>query len=162
MSQAIQFRKGMAVKRYHTVNLVIDETVGHHSCNVAHLVILICESMRIEPSVNLLKTALMHDVAEQWTGDIPATAKWESEEFAGALESMENYMALKNELVIPTITEYEYAILKQADMLDLVLKMQEEIGMGNFDCIGVMNRGFEAIMKNNPCSFVKEILNVTE
>lgn len=63
---------GGQTKRYHTVHTIKENTVGQHSYGVAMLCWLLQEG---EPSAVLIMAALTHDVAEQWTGDMPAPAK---------------------------------------------------------------------------------------
>jgi 5'-deoxynucleotidase YfbR-like HD superfamily hydrolase len=63
--------RGGYTERYHTWPTLLKDTVGHHSYNVA------CIIMHLRPdcSVALLKAALLHDVAEHRTGDMPAPIK---------------------------------------------------------------------------------------
>lgn len=63
---------GSEVERYHTVRTLTTETVGHHSHGVAMLCALL---VGCQASKELLLAALMHDLAEHQTGDIPSPAK---------------------------------------------------------------------------------------
>jgi 5'-deoxynucleotidase YfbR-like HD superfamily hydrolase len=153
-----KFRAGMAVRRYHTVNLIVGETVGHHSCNVAWLVTLLTE----EPSTALIQAALLHDVAEQWTGDVPATAKWMSSNLHKELNALEDNLHMYHELWKPDLTPEEAAILKQADMLDLCFKMVEELEMGNQYARPILVRGIEWLMAHNPSEVTLELLRDME
>jgi len=153
-----KFRAGMAVKRFHTVNLLVGETVGHHSCNVAWLVTMLTH----DPSVELLQAALLHDAAEQWTGDVPATAKWMSSVLHKELTTMEDNLHMYHELWRPELTPEEAAILKQADMLDLCFKMVEELEMGNQHARPILIRGIEWLMAHNPSEVTLELLHDME
>ena len=137
-------RKGNQVKRYHTVNLLVPETVGHHSANVAGILIAIFHP--VNPNGNLLCAALTHDWAEQFTGDVPATAKWISPSLAHAVKQMEE--AWHEAIPLPrpgiTLTNDEEALLKFADTYDLVVKCEEEIAMGNQEMAEVLFRGIES------------------
>jgi 5'-deoxynucleotidase YfbR-like HD superfamily hydrolase len=147
-------RRGTQVRRYHTVNLIVPETVGHHSANVALLVTSLCP----EASANLLKAALYHDLAEQVTGDIPATAKWRSKALKDASKDLEARVIKQ----VP-LTHDERHILKQADMLDLCFKVLEELKMGNTTVLEIGHRGVEWLMNNSPSTLtiqlVQEIQN---
>jgi 5'-deoxynucleotidase YfbR-like HD superfamily hydrolase len=87
--------------------------------------------LRGAASANLMKAALTHDMAEQFTGDIPAPAKWASDELQDALHKLEEKFEIYEEMPSYPITKHEMEVLKAADMLDLVLKCAEEMMMGN-------------------------------
>ena len=149
-------RNGNKVQRFHTVNSRVPETVGHHSANMAILCVVLSE---YKPSAALLMAALTHDLAEQFTGDVPATAKWASPELAKALKDMEK--RYDREWTSAPLTDYEKRVLKQADMLDLCFKAMEEVRAGNPDFVPILRRGVEWLHSNEPLSttllIVKEI-----
>lgn len=62
---------GGETRRYHGFRMLMEDTVGHHSYNVA------CIIMKVRPdaSAALLRAALKHDVAEHIVGDMPAPSK---------------------------------------------------------------------------------------
>lgn len=136
-------RNGNRVKRYHTVDTLVPETVGHHSANVAHIVLAISPGCRKE----LLVAALDHDIVEQYTGDIPSTLKWHSPKLAKMLKVIEG------DFFPPTseqLTARERCILKQADMLDLCFKCVEEYQLGNQAIYPLIRRGIQFLRDNNP------------
>jgi 5'-deoxynucleotidase YfbR-like HD superfamily hydrolase len=139
------YRRGNKVKRYHTVDCHVQETVGHHSANVAILCTIISE---IPPSVPLLMCALTHDTTEQFTGDVPATAKWDSPELAAALKTMEARLTRNHYGTL--LKHHEQRVLKQADMLDLCFKALEEIKMGNQQFAPILRRGLTYLRTNDP------------
>jgi 5'-deoxynucleotidase YfbR-like HD superfamily hydrolase len=73
----------------------------------------------------------MHDVAETYTGDVPAPFKWDNN--AAALGIAEGELAYINgcNIPCPELTKEEAVILKVADMLDLVLSSIEDLKRGN-------------------------------
>ena len=154
---ATTHRRSNNVVRYHTIKTVAAESVGHHSANVAILCILLAER---KPSVQLLMAALLHDMHEQFTGDIPAQAKWESAELSSALASLEKKFDAYF-IQYPTLSSEESRILKQADMLDLCFKSLEEINMGNKAFQTILSRGLKFLRDNCPLpatiSIMKEI-----
>lgn len=62
---------GGETRRYHGFRMLMEDTVGHHSFNVA------CIIMKVRPdaSARLLRAALKHDIAEHKVGDMPAPSK---------------------------------------------------------------------------------------
>jgi 5'-deoxynucleotidase YfbR-like HD superfamily hydrolase len=62
---------GGETRRYHGFRMLMEDTVGHHSYNVA------CIIMTVRPaaSAKLLRAALKHDAAEHRVGDLPAPTK---------------------------------------------------------------------------------------
>lgn len=135
-------RNGANVRRFHTVPLLNPETVGHHSGNVVALCYFLT---RGGASAELLMAALFHDIAEQFTGDVPSPAKWSSKAFAKSLEKVEEWFATTNGFwhIFAALKEEEREILKAADMLDLVLKCKEEIALGNQNMEGPKKNGIE-------------------
>ena len=154
IERILHFRAGMAVQRYHTVNLIVRETVGHHSCNVAWLVTQLTDT----PSRALIQAALLHDAEEIHTGDVPATTKWRSKMLRDSLDDLEHFYRMDVGLAMPVITENEKVILKQADMLDLCFKMVEELSMGNQQCANILSRGTTYLWENQPLPQTKELL----
>ena len=122
-----EIRKGFNVKRFHTSNRIQAETNGHHSANVCAII------LRIDPncSRDVLIAALMHDVPEAYTGDVPAPFKWENPDAKHALEVGEMDYVDKHSIPHPHLTDGQMQLLKFADMMDLVLSSLEEMGRGN-------------------------------
>src|SRR5690606_7036520 len=68
---------GGETRRYHGFRMLMEDTVGHHSFNVA------CSIMKVRPgaSARLLRAALKHDMAEHIVGDVPAPTKRDMPEY---------------------------------------------------------------------------------
>lgn len=122
-------RDGMRVHRYHTSDLIVAETVGHHTCGVLSIIHYLYYPEL--PSPELTATALYHDVEEQWTGDIPATFKWDAPSVASLVEAKE--IAWRQLMKMPeyTLTQPQQDLLKFADMMDLCYKCVSEVALGN-------------------------------
>jgi 5'-deoxynucleotidase YfbR-like HD superfamily hydrolase len=130
-------RRANATKRFHTVYRHQEETVGHHSANVAALVLWLYPSA----SVQLLTSALVHDWPEYATGDVPAPAKWANPPFAEELKKAENTVWRQLEFNKPQLSDNEQVVLKLADMLDLVLSSVEEVRRGNREAMELVKNG---------------------
>lgn len=137
-----ELRAGMAVRRYHTRLRIKEETVGHHSANVCAIL------LRLDPNVSreLLINALLHDVPEFYTGDVPAPAKWGHPEVKAALEDAEDHFKTEHSIPEYYMTEDDRTMLKLADMLDLVLSSYEEANLGNKYAEYVASVGIDYIM----------------
>ena len=137
-----EIRNGYNVKRFHTTHRNQEETVGHHSANVAAIL------LRLDPecSRDLIVAALMHDVAECYTGDVPAPFKWDNCEAKTALEDGEGDYNRKHEIPDPELAPMDWQLLKLADMMDLVLSSVEEMGRGNVYAKQLIQNGQDYIM----------------
>ncbi len=117
---------GAEVKRYHTHTTLREETVGHHSHGVA----LLCLLLRPDASARLLRAALLHDMAEQVTGDIPSPAK----RLYGLSEQVHEreVQVLESSLWYwPELDADERRVLKFADLAQGALFCHREIELGN-------------------------------
>jgi 5'-deoxynucleotidase YfbR-like HD superfamily hydrolase len=146
-------RAGMNVKRFHTVPTVNPETVGHHSCGVALLIVI----LNPMASVSLLKAALTHDLSEAKLGDIPAQMKWEQPAIALAWEALEK--AFDREWgFICSLTKEEQMWLRWCDTLDLMFFAMEQVRLGNKNYNAVFKRGIEHIQTKLSPNEAPEVL----
>ena len=141
-------RAGNSVTRWHTRRMHKYETVGEHTANVLSIVFAL--SGDANPSPELIGATLLHDTAEQWTGDVPATAKWEMPILKDNLDTLEEKMMSQNSLKTPQLTDEERLTLKWADMLDLCYTCLGELDMGNRTISEVFERGVEYLRGLTP------------
>jgi 5'-deoxynucleotidase YfbR-like HD superfamily hydrolase len=127
MKQTLDFIiAGSEVKRYHTVTTLVSETVGHHSHGVAMLCILFDPSASRE----LLTAALIHDLAEHQTGDIPSPAKREFG-IGGKVDELEHRLMIAAGLMMPELTLENKRTLKLAALAQGALFCAREVSLGN-------------------------------
>jgi 5'-deoxynucleotidase YfbR-like HD superfamily hydrolase len=108
-------------------------------------------------SSRLILAALTHDLAEIETGDIPATAKWESRELCEALNVMEGKFNRRHDLPQPASYK-EDSILKWADTFELCLYSHHQITKGNEYAVEILNNGLEHLRKLGfPTTEAKEL-----
>jgi 5'-deoxynucleotidase YfbR-like HD superfamily hydrolase len=117
---------GAEVVRYHTVHTLQRETVGHHSHGVACLVLMLDE----HASRELLMAALMHDLAEQHTGDIPSPAKREYG-IGEQVDRLERRLMEEAGLRYPRLAAEDARTLKLADIAHGALFCVREMSLGN-------------------------------
>jgi 5'-deoxynucleotidase YfbR-like HD superfamily hydrolase len=128
-----KYRRGYAVKRWHTETVLVEQNVGHHSAGVAALLIELYAPA--EPPARLLIAALVHDLPESTYGDTPATAKWESPKLKQELDNLDTKWYEKTTTPNPdhTLPDDELALLKMCDLLELFIYSREERDRGNRD-----------------------------
>lgn len=117
---------GSAVKRFHTIPTVTENTVGQHSHGVAMFCVLLTGATCSAP---LLMAALSHDLAEQYVGDIPSPSK-------RTLGVREELGAIEDALLATVRFDFELSVedqlvLKLADCADGMLFCVRERMLGN-------------------------------
>lgn len=137
--------EGGETQRFHTCMIIRPDTVGQHSYGVA------CVLMHVYPEApaHMLRAALKHDMAESYTGDLPAPSK-------RALGIREQFTAFEDEYlanvgIMPERLEpWEAWLLKFCDSMDGLRVTVRERGMGN-RLIEYAHSNFDA--------YVDELLN---
>jgi 5'-deoxynucleotidase YfbR-like HD superfamily hydrolase len=131
-------REAFRIRRFHTItHVAMEETVGQHTANLINMLIFLYDEL---PPKVLLR-ALYHDAPELITGDLPAPAKWLSKELSAAIDVMEARVQRDMELFNEPMSEFDEAMLKYADMMDLCFKAVEEISVGNQLFFPLLMRG---------------------
>jgi 5'-deoxynucleotidase len=132
-------RDAGSVQRYHTTRTHRRQTIAEHSWGVATLLMMVCDN----PPARLLGAALLHDVPEVITGDVPAPAKWRSKPLTDALAELEAEWMATFKMEFPELDEAEARLLKWADSIELVLWCLEEVEMGNRPMLALAQRGHD-------------------
>ena len=156
MDQTMDLRSANSVKRCHTFHTLVEETVGHHSANVAGLLILVYRAEDQIPSSELLCAALFHDYAEQFTGDVPAPAKWASRDLKLSLQNLEDTLGTPSW----DLTVQEELELKWADSFDFWCKCLEELALGNSLITERLENAKKSCEKTKPGFLRRSITNV--
>lgn len=104
---------GGETRRYHGFRMLMEDTVGHHSFNVA------CIIMKVRPDApaRLLRAALKHDIAEHKAGDMPAPTKRAMPDYVSEAE-VKTFRA--------AFAEYEAALMEAAGVADEELSSEED------------------------------------
>tara|TARA_R110002110_G_scaffold161745_2_gene360633 strand:- start:246 stop:749 length:504 start_codon:yes stop_codon:yes gene_type:complete len=132
--------RGGTIKRYHTLETIGEQSVGAHSWGVA----MILQYLDDTVSKAAILKALSHDIAELYTGDIPAPVKWDNPDLVKSLKAIEN--AFERKLNIDYTKEllpYEAILFKQADMFELLFFCMRQRKMGNTNMNTVFSNGVE-------------------
>jgi len=138
-------REGGNVERAHTLPHIGSYTVGKHSFDAVSLLLV----LHPNPSLQLVKAVLWHDVAERWTGDTPATAKWSSAELKACLENLED--GINKQLDIPHGSELEpdeIWWLRSVDRIELYLWAKDQMTLGNGGAAVLVDNLAEWFRKN--------------
>jgi len=120
---------GGDVQRYHTLRTCQQDTVATHSQHVAALVWLLTNGLA---SGALLARALLHDMAEQYTGDMPAPFKRQlhiEDQVDSYEQSVLRWSGLYDS--VPPASVEEQRVLKLADCLDGMLFCLREVQARN-------------------------------
>jgi 5'-deoxynucleotidase YfbR-like HD superfamily hydrolase len=132
-------REAGAVRRYHAVRTIKEESVAEHSFNVVNLILILTEGAA---SRALILAGLTHDMGEYATGDIPSQVKKAlPEDVRWDIQKLETDAVLR---IHPNLTgglsaDEEY-LLHLCDNLDGLLKCIDELKMGNQHIIPVGER----------------------
>lgn len=126
------------VLRYHTVSLIKQQDLAAHSWGVMTIILY----LEPEPSPALVRAGLFHDLAESYTGDMPAPTKRANPKIAEKLERLERKREV--ELGISyELSAHEQLLLKVADAAELVLFCHREANLGNAYAVDIRARGVE-------------------
>ena len=122
-------REAGSVERCHTIQHHGSYSVGRHSWDAAALLLVLHPS----PSVALVRAVLWHDVAERWTGDVPAIAKWDEPKLVQLLVQLEERVFDRLGLagLLSSLSEEDAVWLDAVDKLELWLWANEQLRMGN-------------------------------
>lgn len=123
-------REAGDVQRWHTMPHHGDASLARHQWGVAVLLIELVPHL----GMNLLKAALLHDIPERWSGDIPLPARLDlpAMKVADATFSqmVNEHLGLEFDL-----SPLEKAWLRFCDNADALLWADDQISMGNKNCI---------------------------
>ena len=125
--------KAGTVQRYHSVDLSVRQDVSQHTWEACVI------ALYLDPncSANVLKYLMMHDVAERFTGDIPAPIKANNKTIKSLFDTIEKEYLDSIGWEIPEVTEEEYYLIKQADILSGIYFSHKRVIAGDTDAVGV-------------------------
>ena len=113
--------KGGYVRRWHTTNY-LNQSVAEHSWGVALIII----QNHPNPSANLLKAALLHDLHEVRFGDMPAPAKRRFPAIGVVEEVVKKEFFKDCSIEYPALTEEEQWWLDLADKIESLVFLEEQ------------------------------------
>lgn len=133
IKQIHRIREAGQVERCHVLPHIGSYNVAMHSWHAAMLLLELYPGA----SRNLLEHILRHDTAERWTGDIPATAKWQFPKLKEASQKAEEHCLSYLDMYPPLLTEEENLWLHAIDTLELFLWCYDQIFFGNQHIKGI-------------------------
>lgn len=105
-----------AVKRWHMIDTTRQQTLAEHSANVALLAMMITRTapinIHLDNHILMAAAALVHDVEEAFTGDIPSHTK----RMISGLEVLENEIV--HPAMIIQVNVDSSALIKLCDLAD--------------------------------------------
>ena len=127
--QRIMSMRAMAlrIRRYHTIPVLHQETVGEHSHRVCTLYLQLFGSPRAE----VLEYILYHDMGELSSGDLPFNAKRDAPGIKDYMDKAEEAGLRRMNIDMPDLYDVEYARFKLCDMLQMLEFARIEMSMGN-------------------------------
>jgi len=117
------------VQRWGIVPKIRPQSVAEHSYYVALYTMRICDILKVLPEIKVqaVSYALVHDMAEAFTADIPSPLKKRLSDYEGAEKAVKKWMLGDTSNPDAMVK----SIVKIADLLDAVVWLTEEESMGN-------------------------------
>jgi 5'-deoxynucleotidase YfbR-like HD superfamily hydrolase len=137
-------RHGGRVQRCHTVPHHGSYSVAEHTYGAVQMVL----TFHPNPSIDLVRAVMDHDVPEYWVGDIPSTAKMMSPMLARELQVVEDTVFDHYELGAG-LTQEERRWLKAVDLLELWVWSHEQDALGN-SYARLITREINAYIQSRP------------
>lgn len=124
--RVLAVREGGYVQRVHTMPHLSHYNVAQHAWNATALLLL----LHPDPSLDLIKHVMFHDVAERWIGDLPYPARKEHAAL-GAAES--SALAAVDQVldICDSLSVTENYWLDALDMLEFFMWCNDELSLGN-------------------------------
>jgi len=147
-----------ALTRYSQAHNITRESVLEHTAFVALFSASICSRVKYDPSV-VLKRAIVHDIDEIVTGDIPTPTKYANETIRNAIYELEKENAKDSIDMLLLGDEYydhwdnakdntlDGQIITISDISAVVYKMFQEAKLGNKTMLKYRNRVMTALAK---------------
>lgn len=105
-----------AVKRWHMIDTTRQQTLAEHSANVALLaygIAVNAPGMFFGPALALAGIALLHDIPEVFTGDIPSHTK----QYISGVDELEKQVT-PSMFTVDGVTPDEKRLIKMCDLAD--------------------------------------------
>ena len=152
INRLITYRKGLRVERFHTVPHITSYSNGHHSANAALIAHDLCLLNDID-SKDLIIYMLMHDVAEQYVGDVPANAKIDNPYLKEAMGVAETYWEGQYLPNVPGLSKQEACLARVSDLAELGMYCLEELDMGNSNVLPTIDKVVEYLLPISELGF---------
>lgn len=126
IDKLIRLREAGNIERAHVLPHHGSYTVGKHSFDMALLLL----ALHPNPSFELLRACIVHDLGERYTGDVPHPAKMADGELARRIERQER--AARSMMGVDfTLDVEEQRWLTGLDMIEFLLWCKDQVALGN-------------------------------
>lgn len=150
--QVQMIREAGHVRRCHALVTIGDHyNVAYHSWNATALLLL----LNPNPSMNLVKATMFHDIGERYAGDVPAPVKWDYPLFRKVYNELERTITtamLGEEL---QLTEDEANWLAAVDALEFFLYCKDQQNLGNQHILRALDN-IVGVLQDSPVEPVRE------
>lgn len=120
------------VKRFHTSTFIGQQTVADHSWGVAVIALHLCQGLSAEETFMVVRAALLHDVTERWTGDMPGDFKAQNPQMKQEYTLEEGKLEVSAGISdVLDLAPGRMAIVAMADKLDLMHTIVDQQKLGN-------------------------------
>lgn len=133
VERLILLREAGNVERSHTLPHHGSYSVGKHSFDAALLLL----TLHPDPSMELLKAVLLHDLGERYTGDVPSPTKWSDGEIARRRDKLER-RALTTMGITIQLSPEDHQWLVGVDRVEFLLWCKDQLAMGNMGAATVL------------------------
>lgn len=122
-------RQALAVKRYHTLPTIQQQTIADHTCQVLR----VYTEVFGPPSAETVQQILWHDSAEIVTGDSPFYGKRMFPQLKRALDEVEDAFlpVISGGEWHPTSLDWEKKRIKVCDLIEMLEFGREEVRLGS-------------------------------
>ncbi len=159
-----RYRNGLNVERLHTIAHVTPYSNGSHSCNAALVALELCEinGLDIYQQFAIIKYMLLHDIAEEYTGDIPSDVKRQNPDLKSVLDDIEAKWEKHNIPDMPELEPEDKDIAKCADLIELGMYCLDELYMGNKNMEHVLSNVVRYIWQYKAIEGIEDFINYAE
>ena len=137
------------VARYHTRAGIPPQSTAEHSWGVALMLYRVCEYFETHVTQEMMLYALVHDLPERQTGDIPAPMKWDNPEIRHAIDITESAWYGRNDMSFDKLNREQKQLVKYADWLEAICYLARQVSYGNMACRGMLNTYLKSCEKED-------------
>lgn len=146
-------RQAYQVRRYHTWNVIHDQSVGEHSIQVWRIL----RAIWPDAPAHVQEHCLTHDIGELVTGDLPYPVKKVNPGLGDHLAALERiaHAEMTDAWKLPSrkvLSAFEHSVFKIAEYLEMWEYGLDEVLLGNHNALLIVSRmsdAFRELLNSN-------------